>query len=144
MSVPAVLSLVTLGVSDVRRSTAFYAALGWRVSPASVEGDVTFLDIAGSRLALWGDDDLAKDASSSPPLPGSFRGVTLAINLESRAAVDAAVSAVLEAGGTTVSAAADTFYGGYAGYVADPDGYRWEIAFNPGWAIGSDGLPVLP
>jgi hypothetical protein len=144
MSVPAVLSLVTLGVSDVRRSTAFYAALGWRVSPASVEGDVTFLDIAGSRLALWGDADLARDAGAAPPAPGSFRGVTLAINLDSHAAVDAAVAAVLDAGGTLVSPAADTFYGGYAAYLADPDGYRWEVAVNPDWPLGADRLPVLP
>lgn len=98
----------------------------------------------GSRLALWGDQELAKDARSSPPPPGSFRGISLALNLPSRAAVDAAIAGVLAAGGTAVSAAADTFYGGYAGYVADPDGYRWEIAYNPGWAIGADGLPVLP
>lgn len=144
MSVPAVLSLVTLGVSDVPRATAFYAALGWRVSPASVPGDVTFLDIAGSRLALWGDEELAADASTSPPLPGSFRGISLAMNLPSRAAVDEAIAGVLDAGGSAVSPAGDTFYGGYAGYVADPDGYRWEIAYNPGWAIGDDSLPVLP
>lgn len=144
VSVPAVLSLVTLGVSDVSRATAFYAALGWRVSAASVAGEVTFLDIAGSRLALWGDKELARDAGTSPPPPGSFRGITLAMNLPSRAAVDAAIAGVLEAGGSAVSAPADTSYGGYAGYLADPDGYRWEIAFNPGWAIGPDGLPALP
>lgn len=144
MTVPAVLSLVTLGVSDVPRATAFYAALGWRVSSASVPGEVTFLDIAGSRLALWGDEELAKDAGTSPPLPASFRGITLALNLPTRESVDAAIAGVLAAGGSAVSAAGETFYGGYAGYVADPDGYRWEIAFNPAWAIGSDGLPILP
>jgi catechol 2,3-dioxygenase-like lactoylglutathione lyase family enzyme len=144
MTVPALLSVVTLGVSDVARSTAFYAALGWRISSASVPGDVTFLDLAGSRLALWGDADLARDAGAQPPTAGSFRGISLALNLASRAAVDSAVAAMTAAGGTLVSPAAHTFYGGYAAYVADPDGYRWEVVFNPGFPLGGDGLPVLP
>lgn len=144
MGVPAVLSLVTLGVAEVGRATAFYAALGWRVSAASVPGEVTFLDISGSRLALWGDQELASDVGAGPPRPGSFRGIALAMNLPSRDAVDAAVIGVLEAGGGVVRTPADTFYGGYAGYVSDPDGYCWEIAFNPGWEIGADGLPILP
>jgi uncharacterized glyoxalase superfamily protein PhnB len=73
-----------------------------------------------------------------------FRGVTLAINLASPAEVDAAIQAWVVAGGTITRPAAATEWGGYTGYVADPDGHLWELAHNPFWPLDDRGLPILP
>jgi catechol 2,3-dioxygenase-like lactoylglutathione lyase family enzyme len=144
MSIPARLSLVTLGVRDLARSTAFYEALGWRRSSASVEGVVSFFDAAGAILALWGHDDLAQDARQSAEPPAGFRGVAIAINVETPEAVDEAFAHVQAAGGEIAKAPERADWGGYVGYFRDPDGHLWEIAFNPGWPIGADGRPQLP
>lgn len=145
MSVPARVSLVTLGVVDVDRSTAFYQALGWPLSSSSVPGEVSFFRTAGGLLALFSAEELARDANlpDAPPVAG-FRGVALAINLESPAEVDAAIAAAAAAGGTVLKPAVEVSWGGYSGYFADPDGHAWEVAHNPGWPIGADGRPTLP
>jgi catechol 2,3-dioxygenase-like lactoylglutathione lyase family enzyme len=145
MAVPARVSLVTLGVTDLARSTAFYEALGWRRSSASVDGVVGFFDTAGGLLALWGEDALAEDAGQeAAAAPAAFRGVALAINLESPERVDAAFEEIRSAGGEIVKPPQPTDWGGYSGYFADPDGHLWEVAHNPSWPIGADGRPQLP
>jgi uncharacterized protein len=94
MTVPAVVSLTTLGVRDVVAATRFYEQLGFPRSSASVEGDVSFFRTAGSILALWGADDLSSDAGAERVVqPGTFRGVALAINVASAGAVDDALAA---------------------------------------------------
>ena len=145
MSVPAVISLVTLGVEDVRASTAFYEALGFELSPASVAGEVSFFRTAGGLLGLYGADELRRDANAGPAGPaGGFRGVTLAINVADPAAVDAALAAARGAGAAIVKPAQATEWGGYHGYFADPDAHLWEVAHNPGWPLGANSLPQLP
>jgi catechol 2,3-dioxygenase-like lactoylglutathione lyase family enzyme len=144
MTVPAAISLVTLGVRDVPAATGFYEALGFRLSTASVPGEVSFFHTAGGLLALWGDADLAADARGDVPAAGSFRGVALAVNVASAEAVDAALAAAVVAGAELVKPAEATDWGGYQGYFADLDGHRWEIAHNPFWPLGADGLPQLP
>ena len=146
MGIAPRVSLVTLGVDDVARSTAFYQALGWPLSPASVPGEVSFFDTAGALLALYGRDALAADADADAergPASG-FRGVANAINLESPADVDAAFVVVRNAGGRIVVEPAPAEWGGYTGYFADPDGHLWEVAHNPAWPIGPAGRPELP
>jgi hypothetical protein len=144
MGVPARVSLLTLGVADVARSTAFYEALGWEASPASVPGDVTFFRTGGAILALWGAGDLAADTlAEGVPGPG-FRGVAQAINVGSEAEVDAAFEAAAAAGAAIVKPPVRTEWGGYSGYFADPDGHAWEVAHNPHWPLGPDQLPQLP
>jgi predicted lactoylglutathione lyase len=144
MPVPAVISLVTLGVRDVAAATRFYQELGFTLSPGSVEGEVSFFRTAGARLGLFGHDDLAADAHVAAATPDGFRGVALAINVESRAAVDAALTAAAAAGATMPKPGQATEWGGYSGYFADPDGHLWEVAHNPFWPLGPDGLPQLP
>lgn len=143
MAVPQRISLVTLGVADVAASTAFYERLGWARSSASVEGGVTFFATPGGVVALWGAAELAADAGSADgaAAPG---GVALAINLGSPAEVDAAMEAWVAAGGSIARLATPTEWGGYSGYVADPDGHRWEFAHNPFWPLDERGLPTLP
>lgn len=145
MSVPPVISLVTLGVRDVVASTRFYEQLGFPLSSASVEGDVSFFHTAGGLLAVWGDEDLQHDAGAGELVqPGTFRGVALAINVGSEQAVDAALAAAEKAGARIVKPAQRTEWGGYQGYFTDPDEHHWEVAYNPGWPLEPSGLPKLP
>ena len=145
MTVPARVSLVTLGVADVARSTAFYRRLGWPLSPASVPGEVGFFRTAGGFLAVWATSELAADmgADAGATAP-AFRGVALAVNCESAEQVDEALGTAADAGATIVRQAGPTSWGGYQGYFADPDGHVWEVAHNPHWPIGEDGRPALP
>ena len=135
------LSLITLGVADVARSRRFYEALGWRASGASQE-DVTFFQAGGMALALWGRDELARDAGVLDG-PG-FGGVALAYNARSREEVDDVLEQARTAGARILKSARDTFYGGYAGYFADPDGHTWEVAWNPHFPLDEDGSLRLP
>jgi len=143
MAIPARVSLVTLGVSDVVRATAFYQALGWPLSPASVPGEVSFFNTDGGLLALWGRDDLARDSGLMNTVTGVGQAA-IAMNLDDRAQVDAAFEEIEAAGGTIIKLPVETDYGGYGGYFADPDGHLWEVAHNPHWPIGDDGRPALP
>lgn len=148
VAVPQRLSLVTLGVADVARSTAFYEALGWRRSSAS-QDTITFFSMEGSVLALFGHDALAADAElADADLAdggrGGFRGVTLAINCADRDEVDAVHAAWVAAGAVPVKAPEPVEWGGYSGYVADPDGHLWEIAHNPYSPNDEHGRMQLP
>ena len=142
MSVPARLTLVTLGVADVARATAFYEALGWRKSSASQDA-VSFFQLGGLALSVFGRQDLADDAGVSSQGEG-FVGISLAINLESEAEVDRAAAEWVACGGTMIKQPHRAFWGGYSGYVADPDGHLWELAHNPGFLLHSDGTMQLP
>ena len=136
------LSLVTLGVADVARARAFYEALGLAAGAMSDE-NVVFFDMDGVILALYGREALAADARLSAE-GGGFAGVTLAWNLESAAAVDAAFAATLAAGATPVKPPEKVFWGGYSGYVRDLDGHLWEVAHNPFFPLDAQGVTHLP
>ncbi|HSK53134.1 MAG TPA: VOC family protein [Clostridia bacterium] len=136
-------TLITLGVDDLDRAVRFYRdGLGWKLSSASADGEVAFIQAGGLVLALWSRASLAEDAHLEHD--AGWGAVALAHNLESRAAVDAAVAAWVGAGGRILKQPADTDWGGYSGYVADPDGHPWEIAWNPFWPLGPDGTVTLP
>lgn len=141
--VPARLSIVTLGVADVARSRAFYEVLGWEAASSSMD-EICWMRVAGSWLGLWRRDLLAEDAGVSDGGTGSFDGITLAINLESREVVDEAIATAVAAGATITQPAAEVEWGGYRGYVADPDGHSWELAWNPGFPINPDGTIQIP
>ncbi len=138
MSVPARISIVTLGVDDVARSKAFYEALGWEVAGA-VGDEICWFKTADSYLGLFDRESLARDAGLRSEPTAEFGGITLAINVESEAAVDAAFGAAQGAGARIMKPAERTDWGGYSGYFADPDGHPWEIAYNPSFPIGDDG-----
>ena len=131
------ISLVTLGVGDLPRARAFYEALGWRGQ--EVERTV-FFQAGGQALVLWSRADLAADAGIPDPGAGGFGGMSLAHNVRSRAEVDALLADAAAAGATITRPAAETSYGGYAGYFADPDGHVWEVAHNP----ASRSRPTAP
>jgi predicted lactoylglutathione lyase len=146
MSVPAILSLVTLGVTDVAASTRFYRDLGFELSSASVEDEVSFFRTAGGLLGLYGAEALRADALTTGEIPSTtdFRGVSLAVNVASNDVVDSSLATAQAAGARIVKPAQATEWGGYHGYFADPDGHLWEVAHNPFWPLGPDGVPTLP
>ena len=137
------LSLITLGVEDLARATAFYEALGWERGLRAAEG-VAFFQLGHVILSLWSQQSLAEDAGVPPRTERGFRGIALAHNVRERHEVDAAVAALEAAGGTVTKRPQEKFWGGYGAYVADPDGHLWEIAWNPSFAIAEDGSITLP
>ena len=137
------LSLVTLGVSDVARARRFYEALGFIASGDSNEA-VAFFDAGGVALAIFGREELAKDAGIATAVSDGFSGVTLAHNVAEPNSVDRVLQEAVDAGGRLIKPAQNTFWGGYAGYFADPDGHLWEVAHNPFWEFGPDGRISLP
>lgn len=141
----ALVTVITLGVADVARARRFYCdGLGFVPSSASNE-HVVFVQAGRIVLALFGRVALAEDAAVKDPGPGAGTGTfSVAHNLGSKAEVDAALEAARRAGATITKPAHDTFWGGYSGYFADPDGHLWEVAWNPFWPIGPDGHVTLP
>jgi catechol 2,3-dioxygenase-like lactoylglutathione lyase family enzyme len=130
-------SLITLGVADLARARRFYEeGLGWRAGFASDE--VVFFQMPGAVFALFSRDDLAADAKI-PVEKVSAGSPALAQNLRTREEVDATLREASAAGATILREAADTSWGGYSGYFADPDGHLWEVAWNPHWIINADG-----
>jgi uncharacterized protein len=138
VSVPARISIVTLGVDDLARSKAFYEALGWEVA-GSAGDEICWFRTADSYLGLFDRESLARDAGLRSEPTAEFGGITLAINVDSEAAVDAAFEAAQGAGARILKPAERAEWGGYSGYFADPDGHPWEVAYNPSFPIGDDG-----
>lgn len=140
----AAISLVTLGVADVARATRFYEALGFALSRSQSQESVSFFRAGGVVLALFGRAALAEDAHLDDTPRGPFGGITIASNLPSKAAVDTAFADALAAGATALKPPQDVFWGGYSGYVADPDGHPIELAWNPFFPLREDGSIDLP
>src|SRR5687768_7966808 len=136
------ISLITLGVSNLERSRAFYEKLGWRRAMKQAEG-VVFFQAGGIALSLWPLKELAKDAKV-PMKRSGFRGFALAYNARSREEVDRVLREAKAAGGMILKPAKEVSWGGYAGYFADPDDFAWEVAWNPGFPMGPDGAIRLP
>lgn len=123
------LSFVTLGVSDLERSTAFYRdvlGLPQRPTPPGI----AFFELGRTWLGLYPREELAADAQVSAQ-GGGFPGFTLAHNVRSEPEVDDLLAEVEARGGRIVKRAQRADWGGYSGYFADPDGFLWEVAWNP-------------
>jgi|SRR5581483_5005420 len=145
-AVPARISLVTLGVADLDRSAAFFAALGWHRSSASNE-QIVWFKTADSALGLFPYDHLAADVELPVAAHRSgrgFGGITLAINVDTADDVAPALAAAEAAGGRILKPATRADWGGVSGYFADVDGYPWEVAWNPYFPFAPDGHLQLP
>jgi catechol 2,3-dioxygenase-like lactoylglutathione lyase family enzyme len=130
------ISMITLGVRDMEASVKFYRdGLGFPHMDSSP--DVAFFTLNGSWLGLYNRDSLADDATVSPEGSG-FAGFTLAHNVTSEAEVDQTMEHAVSAGAKLVKPAQKVFWGGYSGYFQDPDGYLWEVAYNPHFWIGPE------
>ena len=123
------ISFITLGVGDLARSIRFYVdVLGLAQLPSPPT--VAFFEMGKTWLALYPRDELAADAGV-PADGGGFAGFTLAHNVRSPEEVDALLHHVAACGGQIVKQGQTAFWGGYTGYFADPDGFLWEVAWNP-------------
>jgi catechol 2,3-dioxygenase-like lactoylglutathione lyase family enzyme len=136
------LSLVTLGVRDLKRSLSFYRdGLGWPTT-ATDDDDVAFFPLGGIILGLYGRDAMAEDAMVSAAGEG-FAGITLSHNAKSEEEVDEVLASVEKLGAKIVKKAQKVFWGGYSGYFADPDGHLWEVAHNPFWSFDEQDNIIL-
>jgi catechol 2,3-dioxygenase-like lactoylglutathione lyase family enzyme len=124
------ISIITLGVSDLKRSVFFYRdGLGLPTNYKDGQG-IAFFQLRGTWLALYPSDALAEEAHL-PPERSPFGGITLAYNVRSKQEVNESIRQALAAGATLLKPAGDMFWGGTSGYFADPDGHPWEVAWNP-------------
>jgi uncharacterized protein len=121
------ISLVTLGVEDLGRARGFYEALGW-AGAQQPDDEVCFFQAGGMVFGLW----TALGGRGAP-------GIEFAYNVRSPAEVDSVLTEAERAGGTIVRPAQRADWGGVTGAFADPDGYVWEVAHNPGWTLREDG-----
>ena len=136
------ISFVTLGVGDLARSRQFYAALGWKESSSS-NADIAFFQAGSVAFALFQREALAEGANVAAQGSG-FSGFTLAHNVESEEAVVNTIAEAVAAGATLVRPADKVFWGGFRGYFADPDGFLWEVCWNPFVTLDSEGHVHLP
>ncbi len=131
--------IITLGVRDLDASRAFYVdGLGWEAA-LDVPGEVIFIQIGhGLLLSLWGIDDMVSEAGD---VGFGDKAPTVAFGhlVESPEAVVETIDAAVAAGGELVTPATRRDWGGTSGNFADPDGYRWEVAWNPGFKVDEDG-----
>jgi catechol 2,3-dioxygenase-like lactoylglutathione lyase family enzyme len=134
-------TVITLGVRDLARARAFYEALGWS-SGAAPTDDVVFFQAGELVLSLWDRARLAEDSCMRDA--GGWGGVTLALNVDSPAEVDAVAEQARAAGAQIGREPAATFWGGYSAIFIDPEGHPWEIAHNPHWTLTPDGGVQLP
>jgi len=121
------ISLVTLGVKDLASARQFYETLGWS-GAHQPDDEVCFFQAGGMVFGLW----TALGGHGAP-------GIELAHNVRSPEEVSAVLAEAELAGGTIVRAAGRADWGGTTGAFADPEGYVWEVAHNPGWALRDDG-----
>ncbi len=146
MTIPQRISIVTLGVADLAVSTRFYESLGWKKSASSLEL-ISFFSMQGSVLGLYEHHALADDAKVNPEpfVNGAtgFRGVTMALNVESPEQVTEVFAQWVQAGAVAHVEPHKAFWGGHSSYVADPDGHLWEIAYNPYASLDEGGNLVL-
>jgi len=133
------ISVITLGVDDLEKSVTFYKSLGLNtdgiVGKEFEYGAVAFFQLeSGLRLALWPRKSIAHDAGIAVE-PASGTELTIGHNVNSKEEVDEVMRRAENAGATIIKKADDTFWGGYAGYFADPDGHLWEAVWNPEFIV---------
>jgi predicted lactoylglutathione lyase len=139
------LTMVTLGVSNMRASIAFYEALGFARRFKATGEVVAFFETGGTAIGLFPWDELAHDVTlPRQPRPQAFRGMTLAWNCRTTEEVDAVLDFAISKGASLLKPAQKTDYCGYSGYFADPDNHPWEVVVAPGIEVGEDRRVHLP
>ena len=133
-------SFITLVVTDLEVTRRFYVdGLGWEPE-IHVPGEVLMFKVADKVvLSLWAEAFFTEEVGHAPAR-GGVPPVTLSHNLATTQGVDTVLEQARAAGASQVGEASERDWGGYSGYFADPDGFRWEVAYNPG-EIGQSVLP---
>lgn len=125
------ISLITLGVSNLIISLGFYRdGLGFETHNYKEGDEVVFFKMEGTWLSIYPKEKLAKDATVLSNGSG-FTGITLAHNVGSKKEVDSIMNLAISVGAKLIKKPQKVSWGGYSGYFADPDGYLWEVAYNP-------------
>ena len=133
--------IITLGVRDFKVSYEFYTTkLGWK--PSGSQDDIAFFQAGGAALAIYPREKLAEDALTSSEGSG-FSGFSLAYNAQSESEVDEIISDLKSKGVKILKEPQKVFWGGYSSYFADPDDFRWEVAYNPFFAFDENGNLAL-
>lgn len=136
-------NVICLGVRDMAASVRFYRdGMGFRTKEKGDSPQVVFFSTPGVKLELYPIGKLAEDidAVNPPSVAPGFSGVTLAYNAQSKDEVRAMIELARKVGAKVVKEPQEVFWGGYHGYFADPDGYFWEVAWNPEWQLDENGL----
>ena len=127
------ISVITLGVENLKRSVKFYEE-GLGLERAEKPIDAVYFNMHGSWLALYPYEKLANYAGVLPPVKSKdFCGVTLSCNVKNQTDVELLMHRAISEGALEVQPAQVMSWGGYSGWISDPDGYLWEIVWNPGW-----------
>jgi len=135
------LTMITLGVADLARTTEFYErVVGWKKSPGPP--GIAFFDLEGLVFSLYPHGDLAEDIGIAGA-SGSYKGFTLAHCARSETEVDDIFARLKRDGAVIVKPPQRASWGGYSGYFSDPDGHNWEVAYNPYWTIRKDGRVAM-
>lgn len=135
------LTLITLGVKDIKKAEMFFEKLGWKKSSASME-EMIFYKLPGILLGLHPEHELAADAGVENDGKG-FTGVTLSLNLADESEVNAALQRAENAGAEIIKPAQKVYWGGYSGYFRY-ERFLFEVAFNPFWKLDEEGNVILP
>ena len=136
------LSIVTLGVADVAASRRFYERLGWSASSVGDE-QIAFFQAGTMVLSLYSLEEMARDLGLENGGVGCA-SVALAYNVRHKEDVDAVLAEAEQTAPRLLLGSLEKPWGGYAGYFADPEGYAWEVAWNPGFELREDGSLRLP
>jgi catechol 2,3-dioxygenase-like lactoylglutathione lyase family enzyme len=134
---------ITLGVPDLDAARRFYVdGLGWKPT-LDIPGEITFIQVGhGQLFGIWGIENLADDVGAGP-FPGGPPPLAFAHNVGSDEEVVELLARAERAGATILKPGQRAAFGGFHGYFADPSGFRWEIAHNPGWSVDADGVVSL-
>lgn len=125
------LSIITLGVKDLNVSTDFYTnKFGWSKSEHSTDG-ISFFHLNGLMLGLYPLDQFVKEIEGLELSQEGTNRLTLAFLTKSEEEVDHLFSDFEKKEIPILKKPEKVFWGGYSGYIADPDGNLWEIAYNP-------------
>ena len=141
MTIPARINIVTLGVHDFERMRAFYLGLGWHEAEHS--GEFSMFDTGGAWLGLFPYGKLADDGHVNAGAPQTgYRGVAIALNVETADLVDATIESLRAAGATITNEPEDAVWGGRSAYFVDPEHNLWEVAWNPFAAFDPRGALI--
>jgi len=130
-------SVITLAITSLAPTLRFYReGFGWQ--PVFENGEIAFYQMNGFVLGTWLKQAMAAD-TGRPLAEGAAAGFTLAHNVAAKDEVAPLMARLVAAGGTVLREADAPAHGGFRGYVADPDGHVWEIAWNPAWRVDGEG-----
>lgn len=140
------ISIICLGVKDMAQSIRFYRdGLGFSTDEKEDNPKVVFFNTTGTKFELYPLSLLAEDINEKnpPQIAAGFAGITLAYNVKSEAEVQKIMELAKKAGAVIAKEPQKVFWGGYSGYFTDPNGYYWEVAYNPYWSFDENDMLVL-